>query len=179
MTLKEHYQKNVIPKLKEKFGYKNIMAVPRVKKVVVNIGIPSSQKDTKIIENVQETLRLITGQNPVARKARKSIASFKIRQGQDIGFMVTLRGNRMYDFLERLTKLTFARIRDFRGLNPNSFDANGNWSMGFRESVAFPEAAAGDTARQHGLEIVVVTTAKNKEEGLELLKGIGFPFREK
>lgn len=178
MNIKEHYQKNVIPAMKEKFGYKNSLAVPRIVKVVINSGISSASKDPKARDAVKETLRLISGQQPSARKARKSISDFKIRQGQIIGFTVTLRGRRMYDFLERLLHFTFPRTRDFRGLNPDSVDASGNFSFGFNEAVAFPETRAGEVERQHGLEITVVTDAGKIEPGYELLKLMGFPFKE-
>jgi len=164
--------------MRERFGYQNSMAVPKVLKVVLNVGIPSGSKAEHKETTVRETLRMITGQEPVARKAKKSISNFKIRKGQLIGYMVTLRGPRMYDFLERLTRLTFARVRDFRGLNPDSFDGGGNFTVGFREAVAFPEVQAGDMTRQHGLEVIVVTTAKNQDEGLALLKLMGFPFKK-
>lgn len=177
MTLKEHYLKSVIPALQARFGYKNVMAVPRMLKVVVNVGISSSQKDPKVIEGVRETIRLTTGQQPVERKARKSISNFKIRKDQTVGLMVTLRGARMYHFVEKLIKLTLPRVRDFRGLQPTSMDGRGNFTLGFREAVAFPEVRAGELDRQHGMEVTVVTNARNREEGLELLRLIGFPFR--
>jgi len=146
---------------------------------VLNVGISSGQKDQKYLETVKETLRMISGQEPQARGARKSISNFKIREGQTVGLRVTLRGPRMYHFLEKLIKVTFPRSRDFRGLSPTTFDAHGNFTLGLRESVAFPEIKAGELAHAHGIEIGVVTTAKNKEEGLALLKQMGFPFREK
>lgn len=177
MNLKEHYQKNVIPAMQEKFGYKNRMTVPRPEKVILNIGISASTKDPKAIESAKETLRMISGAQPAARVARKSISNFKIRRGQTVGLIVTLRGRRMYDFLERLIKLTLPRTRDFRGLDSRLVDRSGNLSLGLREAVAFPEAKAGEIERQHGLEITVVTNANNREEGLELLRLMGFPFR--
>ncbi len=177
MTFKENYRTSVVPALQARFGYKNIMAVPRLIKVVVNVGISSAHKDPKIIEGVRETIRLTTGQQPVERKARKSISNFKIRKGQTVGLMVTLRGNRMYHFVEKLIKLTLPRVRDFRGLQPTSMDERGNYTLGFRESVAFPEVRAGELDRQHGLEVTIVTNAHSKEEGLALLKLMGFPFR--
>lgn len=179
MNLKEHYQQSVIPAMQAKFGYRNVMAVPRLIKVVVNVGISSSLKDQKATDVVKETLRSITGQQPVPRLARKSISNFKIRQGQVVGLSVTLRGRRMYDFIEKFVKLTLPRVRDFRGLPPTLLDGKGNLSIGFREASAFPEVKAGDLERQHGLEVTIVTSAKTREEGLELLRRMGFPFREK
>ena len=179
MSLKEHFEKIVIPALREQFGYANRLTVPHIVKVVLNVGISAGNKDPKAKETIQETLRLITGQMSVAKLAKKSISNFKIRQGQTVGLMVTLRGKRMYDFLEKLVHLTFPRLRDFRGLTPTSFDERGNYSLGLRESVAFPEIKAGDSERQHGLEITVTTTAKSRKEGYALLKLMGFPFREK
>lgn len=178
MDIKEHYQKNVIPAMQEKFGYKNRLAVPRLVKVVVGAGISSGLKDQKAVDTVKDTLRVISGQEPSQRKAKKSVAGFKIRQGQVVGLMVTLRGKRMYDFLERLVNLTFPRMRDFRGLLAKGLDEHGNFTVGLHEAVAFPEIKAGDAQRQHGLEVTVVTTAKNKQEGLELLRLLGFPFRK-
>lgn len=179
MSLKEYYQKNVIPALQEKFGYRNRMATPSVVKVVLNVGIPAGAKDPKFLESAKETLRTISGQQPVERVARKSISNFKIRAGQTVGLMVTLRGARMYDFLEKLIRLALPRIRDFRGIPASSVDPRGNLTIGLREAVAFPEIKAGELERQHGLEVTVVTNAKTREVGLELLRLMGFPFREK
>lgn len=176
-NIQEHYKATVIPAMQEQFGYKNVMAVPRIIKVVLNVGVSSSLKDAKAQETIKETLRIITGQAVVARKARISISNFKIRKGQIVGFTTTLRGKRMYDFLERLINLTFPRVRDFRGLNPNSVDERGSFTVGFHEAVAFPEIKAGEIERQHGLEITVVTNAKSGEKGRALLKYMGFPFK--
>ena len=178
MTLKEHYHNQVVPALMAKFGYTNRMAVPRVLKVVLNVGISAGNKDPKFLESVKGTLRQITGQQPVERQARKSISNFKIRQGQVVGVMVTLRGPRMYDFLDKLIHLSLPRVRDFRGLQTSAVDAQGNFTLGLREAVAFPETKAGDMERQHGLEITVATNARKHETGLELLKLLGFPFRK-
>lgn len=177
MSLRENYHKKIVPALQEQFGYKNMMAVPRLVKVVLNVGVSSSLKDQKAIQAVSETLRLITGQHPVIRQAKKSISNFKVRKGQTVGFKVTLRGRRMFDFVERLVQFTLPRVRDFRGLDPNTMDKHGNLSIGFREALAFPEVKAGELEHQHGLEITVVTNAKKPEEGLTLLKLLGFPFR--
>ena len=162
--------------MREKFGFKNPMAVPRVVKIVLNVGVSSHLKDSKAQETIKDTLKTVTGQNPVAKSAKKAVSNFKIRKGQTVGMMVTLRGPRMYDFLEKLIHLTFPRMRDFRGLRSTSFDERGNFTVGLRESSAFPEIKAGDIERQHGLEITIVTNAPNREQGLELLRLMGFPF---
>lgn len=164
--------------MRERFGYKNRMEIPRVVKVVLNAGISSAHKERTMIEQVKETLRLVTGQQSVERKAKKSISSFKVRKGQTVGAMVTLRGPRMYQFLERLLSFTFPRVRDFRGLDLRLIDRRGNLNIGFRESAAFPESDAGDPARQHGLEVTIVTTAGDQEKGLALLNLMGFPFKK-
>lgn len=163
--------------MQEKFGIANRMAVPRIVKVVVHVGVSAQQKDTKVIEMMKDTLKLVTGQTPVERTAKKSISNFKIRKGQVVGFMVTLRGARMYDFLEKLIHLTLPRMRDFRGLQGTSFDEHGNFSIGLRESMAFPEIKAGDLERQHGMEVTVATNAHTREEGRALLTLFGFPFK--
>lgn len=178
-NLKEHYNKIVIPAMQAKFGYKNILAVPRIRKVVLNVGLGSALKDQKFLESARDTLRIITGQTPTERKARKSIANFKIRKGQTIGLAVTLRGLRMYHFIERFINLALPRVRDFRGLDPNALDKEGNLTIGLREVAAFPEIRAGEAERQHGLEVTIVHNAKTRETGLELLRLIGFPFRAK
>ncbi len=178
MNLLEHYRKNVIPIMVGKFGYKNPMAVPKLKKVTINIGLSHGIKDPKFVEIAEETLRRIAGQQPAKTVAKKSISNFKIRKGMVVGMMIAMRGKRMYDFVEKLIKVTFPRIRDFRGISPLSFDAKGNYTVGFRENIAFPEIRPDEIERLHGLEVTVVTTAENKEEGLELLRSLGFPFRE-
>lgn len=178
MNLTEHYKKNVIPAMVAKFGYKNPMAVPKLRKVTVNVGLSHGIKDPKFIEIAEETIRRITGQQPVRTAAKKSISNFKIRKGMIVGMMVTLRGQKMYDFVEKLVKVTFPRIRDFRGVSPLSFDAKGNYTFGFRENIAFPEIRPDEIERLHGLEVTIVSTSRNKEEGLELLKALGFPFRD-
>lgn len=177
MDLKEHYQKNIVPAMQERFGYKNRMAVPKIVKVVLNAGLSSGNKDPKFFDTIKETFAMISGQQPIPRKARLSISNFKIRKGQTIGVSVTLRGSRMYDFLDKLVKLALPRVRDFRGLSVNAIDDQGNYTIGFREATAFPEVKAGAIERQHGFEITVVTSAKTKEEGLELLRLMGFPFK--
>lgn len=178
--LQTTYTKTVVPALKEKLGLRNIMQVPRVTKVVLNVGFGRHAKEEKYIESVEKTLTNITGQKPMRNKSKKSISNFKIREGQIIGASVTLRGQRMYEFLDRLIMLTLPRVRDFRGLNPESFDARGNYTLGFKEHLAFPEitgAEMGDII--HGVEITVCTSADSKESGRALLTELGFPFRKK
>lgn len=174
------YKEKVAPALKEKLGFKTVMQTPRVTKVVLNVGFGRHAKEEKYIDNVEKTLTLITGQKPIRNKSTKSISNFKIREGQVIGASVTLRGQRMYEFLDRLIMLTLPRVRDFRGLNPTSFDDRGNYTLGFKEHLAFPEITGADMGDSiHGVEITVCTTAKNKEEGRALLTEMGFPFRKK
>ncbi|PIZ95155.1 MAG: 50S ribosomal protein L5 [Candidatus Magasanikbacteria bacterium CG_4_10_14_0_2_um_filter_37_12] len=177
--LYKQYKDEVVPVLKEKFGYQNVMQVPRIEKVVLNVGYGRHTKDSAYIENVGNTLRVITGQAPVHNKAKKSISNFKVREGSPVGVSVTLRGEKMYDFLQKLVSITFPRVRDFRGIDPNSFDKQGNYAVGFKENVAFPEISVGSLDKVHGLEVIIRTTAIKKEEGLELLKGLGFPFKQK
>ncbi|MBT3539417.1 50S ribosomal protein L5 [Candidatus Parcubacteria bacterium] len=172
------YKDQVVPALKESQGYKNIMQVPKIKKVTINVGYGRSVKDKAYIENVEKTLNLISGQRAVRNKATKSISNFKIREGMEIGSSVTLRGAVMYDFLYKLINLTFPRVRDFRGLSPDSFDGQGNYAIGLKEQLAFPEIS-GDAANMiHGLQIVLTTTAKSREEGFALLEKLGFPFKK-
>lgn len=178
--LQTTYTKTVVPALKEKLGLRNIMQVPKITKVVLNVGFGRHAKEEKYIESVERTLTNITGQKPMRNKSKKSISNFKIREGQIIGASVTLRGQRMYEFLDRLIMLTLPRVRDFRGLNPESFDARGNYTLGFKEHLAFPEitgAEMGDII--HGVEITVCSTATSKESGRALLTELGFPFRKK
>lgn len=177
--LKLKHLKQVIPAMRKRFGYSNDLAVPKLEKVVINVGISSSKRDEKYLELIEDNLKRITGQKPIFTKAKKSISSFKIRQDQIVGAMVTLRGNRMYDFVDKLISVALPRVRDFRGLLNKSVDLKGNLSIGFREHLAFPEIKADEVEVIHGLEISISTTAKIKEEGLELLKLLGFPFREK
>lgn len=178
MRLKEKYTKEIMPKLQEKFGYKNNMQIPKMEKVVLNVGFGRHNKDKDYIANVVKTLTDITGQKPVLTKAKKSISSFKIREGMTIGATVSLRGERMYDFVEKLVNLTFPRVRDFRGISNKGIDRTGNFTVGIKESSAFGEVKAEDLEKIHGLEISIATTAKNREEGLELFTLIGFPFKK-
>ena len=172
------YKTEVIPALKEEFGFKNIMQVPKVQKIIINVGVGKFVKETGYIDNVEKTLQKITGQKPTRNKAKKAISNFKIRAGMDVGVSVTLRGKRMYDFLEKLTGVTFARIRDFRGITDKGFDRQGNFSYGFKENMPFPEIKPEEIDKTHGLEVVVVTNAINKQEGKSLLKHLGFPFKK-
>jgi len=178
MTLKEIYQKKVVPELKKEFGYKNNMQVPKLDKVVLNVGLGKGLKDASFIENVESTLTRITGQKPLKTKAKKSISNFKIRQGMTIGMKVTLRGQRMWDFVEKLIKTTLPRVRDFRGLDAKALDLHGNLNIGIKEHLAFPEIKADEIEKLHGLEIAVVTTAYSKAESKSLLLALGFPFKE-
>lgn len=178
-VLYQTYKTVVVPKLKERMGYTNIMQVPRIEKVVLNVGYGKRAKENAFIERIEETLRRISGQKPVRNKAKKSISNFKLREGVEIGSSVTIRGDRMYDFLYKFIHLTLPRVRDFRGLNPRSFDGRGNYTIGFKEHLAFPEIG-GDSADQiHGLEVTISTSATKNEDGKALLEEMGFPFRKK
>jgi len=176
--LQEKYQKVIMPALREKFGYKNNLAIPRVAKVVVNVGTGPGLKDAKYNEVVENTLMRITGQRPVKTAAKKSISNFKIREGLIVGMMVTLRGKRMYDFIDKLVNITFPRVRDFRGLDAKSIDGKGNLNIGFREHISFPEIKSDEIEKIHGLQVTIATTAKTREEGQELLKLLGFPLNK-
>ena len=182
-NLKEKYIKEVVPKMEEKFGYKNNMAVPRIKKVVINVGFgrqmsnKTSEEKKKIYKLILEDLSLITGQRMILRNAKKSIASFKIRQGMPVGGIATLRGRKMYDFIERLINIALPRSRDFKGIDPKSVDGAGNLTIGIKEHIIFPEVSPEKAKQIFGFEITVTTDAKNREEGLELLKLIGFPIK--
>ncbi|MFH1890413.1 MAG: 50S ribosomal protein L5 [Candidatus Kuenenbacteria bacterium] len=176
--LKEKYIKEVVPAMKEKFGYRNNLAVPKIDKVVLNVGISVSKGDKNFFELVARTLSRITGQKAVFIKAKRSIASFKIREGNIIGAKVTLRNEKMYSFLIKLIDLTLPNVRDFRGLNIKSVDKGGNLTIGFKEHIIFPEISADEVENVHGLEAVIATTAKTMQEGQELLKLIGFPFQK-
>lgn len=179
MDLQKHFSENITPAFMEQFGYKNVFQVPKVKKISVNVGINSQIKERdKLFEVAADTLKKITGQSPVKRLARKSISGFKIRKGMPVGLSATLRGKRMYDFIERLNKAIFPRLRDFRGIPESTFDKDGNMTIGFRDVSPFPEVQVDAMERAHGLEVTIVTTAKNKEEGIALLKFLGFPLRK-
>lgn len=178
MRLQEKYKKQIIPKLKEKFADKNEMALPRLVKVVVNVGFGRIAKEKAQIDNIVSGLTRITGQKPILTKAKKSISSFKVRQGMIIGACVTLRGRRMYDFVEKLINISFPRVRDFRGISPKLVDRQGNMTVGFKEHLSFPEIKADEVENIFGLEICLATNAKNKEKGLELFRLFGIPFKK-
>ncbi len=174
--LQEKYNKELAKDLKEKLGIKNANAVPKLSKIVLNMGVRDVLSDKKNLEKAREILTQIAGQKPRTVKAKKSIATFKLREGDEIALMATLRGKRMYDFYQRLTSIVFPRIRDFRGVSNKSFDGKGNYTLGFAESTVFPEIDASKVDRVQGLEISFVTTAKNNEEGIALLTALGMPF---
>jgi len=175
-NLYQKYQTEIVPALKKELGYKNVMQVPKVTKVVLNVGYGRFVKEPNFADNVEKTLTRITGQKPIRTLAKKSISNFKIRENMEIGAMVTLRGRIMYEFLEKLVNITFPRVKDFHGISDHGFDRNGNFTIGFKENVAFPEIKSGEIEKVHGLQIIVNTTAKNKEEGKILLTHLGFPF---
>ncbi|MCK4437056.1 50S ribosomal protein L5 [bacterium] len=176
--LKDKYQKEILPRLKERFKYKNNLEVPRLEKIVINVGLGEAVADPKFLEAVVGELAAITGQKPIATKARKSIAGFKIRAGMTIGCKVTLRGNRMFEFFDRLVNVALPRVRDFRGISPNSFDGKGNFTLGIKEQTIFPEISYEKIPMVHGMDITLITTAKSNEEARELLKLSGMPFQE-
>jgi large subunit ribosomal protein L5 len=176
-SLKEKYIKEVRPALMEHFSYKNIMQVPRLEKVVINMGIGEGKDNPKLLEAAVKELSLITGQKPVITKAKKSVASFKLREGMSIGCKVTLRGERMYDFVNKLINVALPRVRDFRGVSPKSFDGRGNYSLGLKEQIIFPEIEYDKIEKIQGMDITIVTTARNDEEAKELLSRMGMPFR--
>ncbi len=176
--LKTHYQEKIVPKLKEQFGYTNLHEVPKVFKVTVNRGLGEASQNAKALESSIGEIATITGQKPVVTRAKKAIAGFKIRQGMPVGVMVTLRSERMYAFLDRLINLALPRIRDFRGISGNSFDGRGNYSLGIREQLIFPEIDYDTIDQIRGFDISIITTAKSDEEGRALLKEMGMPFRE-
>jgi large subunit ribosomal protein L5 len=175
--LRTHYQSKVVPALREHFRYGNAMQVPKLDKIVVNIGVGDAVQNPKLVDAAVADLTQIAGQKPVVRKARKSIANFKLREGQAIGCSVTLRGNRMYEFYDRLVSVVLPRLRDFRGLQPRSFDGRGNYNMGVTEQVVFPEIDYDKVEKVRGLDITIVTTARTDEEGRELLRLMHLPFR--
>lgn len=173
----EHYEQTVRPALLEKFGYENPLEVPRIQKIVVNMGIGEAVADSKKVDRAVDDLTVITGQKPVVVKAKKSVATFKLREGMNIGAKVTLRKKRMYEFLDRLVTIALPRVRDFRGLNGKSFDGRGNYAMGVKEQLIFPEIDYDNIDTIRGMDIIIVTTAKTDDEARELLRGFNFPFR--
>jgi len=176
--LKEKYTKDVVPALKKEFGYKNVMAVPKVHKIVVNMGLGEATSNAKIVDTGADELARITGQKPVVRRAKKSIAAFKVRKGMPIGTMVTLRGERMWEFLDRLMTIALPRLRDFKGVSPRGFDGRGNYTLGLRDQLLFPEIDYMKVDKARGMNVSVVTTAKTDEEARKLLQFIGMPFRQ-
>ena len=177
IDIKEHYQKNVVPKLTKQFNYTNALQVPRLEKVVVNMGLGEATANAKAIENGVKDLATVTGQKPIINRARKSIATFKVRKGMAVGTSVTLRGKRMHDFLAKLIHISLPRIRDFRGLSNKSFDGRGNYSLGIKEQLIFPEINYENVDAIRGMDVAIVTTARTDQEGLALLTELGMPFR--
>lgn len=174
--LKELYKNEVVPELMKKFNYKSVMQVPKIEKVIINMGISDVRENAKALENSMRDLSIITGQRAISTKAKKSIAGFKIREGMEIGCKVTLRNGKMYDFVYKLFNVALPRVRDFKGLSPNSFDGRGNYSMGIKEQLIFPEIEYDKIDKIRGMDIIIVTTAKTDEEAKELLKLLGMPF---
>jgi len=174
--LKQHYKENVVPQMMREMGYKNVMEVPRLEKIVVNVGLGEALQNAQALDHAVRDIATITGQHPVITRARKSIAAFKLRAGAPIGVKVTLRGDRMYDFLDRLCNIALPRQRDFRGVSPDSFDGRGNYTLGLREQLVWPEIDYDSIDRARGMEITIVTTAKSDEEGRRLLELLGMPF---
>ena len=175
--LKEHYRQNVVPSLLKEFGYQNPMAVPRLEKITLNVGLGEATQNPKLMDGAASELALISGQKPVITKARKSVAAFKLRAGMSIGCMVTLRGERMYEFFDRLVNMALPRVRDFRGLSTKSFDGRGNYTLGIRDQLIFPEIDYNKVEKIKGMNISITTTAKTDAEGLALLRHLGMPFR--
>lgn len=178
--LRRHYRETVVPQLTGQFGYKNALAVPRLEKIVISMGLGKAVTggEKGRMEQAEKELAIIAGQKPVRTKAKKSVAGFKVREGQETGLMVTLRGARMYEFLDRLVQLAIPRVRDFRGLNPKSFDKQGNYNFGLNEQVVFPEVDSTGVTFQQGMNVTITTTARTPDEGLALLRGFDFPFRD-
>jgi large subunit ribosomal protein L5 len=174
----EHYNKSVVPQLRKEFGYANPMAVPKVEKISLNIGLGEATANSKLMDGAVNELGAISGQKPVVTRAKKSIAAFKLREGMPIGCMVTLRGDRMYEFLDRLMNIALPRVRDFRGVSPKSFDGRGNYTLGLKEQLIFPEIDYNKVEKVKGMNISITTTAKTDAEGLALLRFLGMPFRQ-
>lgn len=175
--LKDLYLEQIVPALRKELGYENVMQVPRLEKIVVNVGLGEALQNAKALDAAVEDITIITGQRPIVTRARKSIASFKLREGNPIGVKVTLRGDRMWNFLDRLCNVALPRQRDFRGISPDSFDGRGNYSLGLREQLVFPEIDYDKIDKIRGMEITIVTTAGTDEEGFQLLRHLGMPFR--
>ena len=177
-SLRKEYNDKIVPELTKKYNYTTVMAVPKLEKIVVNMGVGDATTNSKLMEAAVEDLNKITGAKPVITKAKKSIAGFKIREGQAIGCKVTLRGDAMYTFLEKLVKISLPSVRDFRGISNKSFDGRGNYTLGIKEQIIFPEIVYDEVVKVRGMDIVFVTTAKTNEEALDLLKGFGLPFKK-
>ena len=177
-TLKELYNKEILPSLKKEYGYTSDMQVPKLEKIVLNMGVGDALADSKYLDAAVKELEVIAGQKPVITKAKKSIAGFKLREGNKIGCKVTLRGDKMYIFLEKLVKIALPRVRDFRGISKGSFDGRGNYTLGIKEQLVFPEVEYDSVIKTRGLDVVIVTTAKSNKEALSLLTGFGLPFRK-
>ena len=176
--LKEKYLNEVVPSLKEKYNYKSVMEVPKLEKIVINIGVGDATGNSKLIDAAVADLAKISGQKPVVTKAKKSIAGFKVREGQAIGCKVTLRGDKMYNFMDKLIAIALPRVRDFRGVSPKAFDGRGNYTMGIKEQLIFSEIDFDDVVKVRGMDIIFVTTAESNEESFDLLNGLGIPFRK-
>lgn len=176
--LKEQYENEIMNTLMDKFDYESVMEVPKIDKIVLNMGVGDAVSNTRNLENAVNELTLIAGQKPVVTRAKKSVASFRLREGMPIGAKVTLRGSRMYDFLDKLVSVSLPRVRDFRGVNKNSFDGRGNYTLGVKEQLIFPEISYDDVSKVRGLDIVIVTTAESDEESRELLTELGMPFQK-
>ncbi len=176
--LREHYAKTVVPSLSQEFGYKNVMAVPKLEKISINIGLGEATQNAKLMDGTVNELGAIAGQKPVVTKAKKSIAAFKLREGMAIGCMVTLRGDRMYEFFDRLVNVALPRVRDFRGVSSKSFDGRGNYTMGIKDQLIFPEIDYSKVDKAKGMNISITTTARTDAEGMSLLKSMGMPFRQ-
>lgn len=176
--LKAKYNDEIMPSLKEKYNYKSVMEIPKIEKLVINIGAGDAAHNTKLIEGAMADLEAITGQKPVITRSKKAIAGFKLREGQPVGCKVTLRGDNMYNFLDKLISISLPRVRDFRGVSPKAFDGRGNYTLGLTEQLIFPEIEYDNVVKVRGMDIVFVTTAKTDDEALDLLKGFGMPFKK-
>ena len=176
--LKEKYAKEIVPALTREFGYKNVMSVPKLEKIVINMGLGEAIQNAKILDTAVNDLATISGQKPVITKAKKSIAAFKLREGMSIGAMVTLRGDRMYEFLDRFVNIALPRVRDFRGVSPKAFDGRGNYTIGLRDQLIYPEIDFGKIDKARGMNVCIVTSAKTDEEARSLLRHLGMPFRQ-
>ena len=176
--VKAYYDKEVVPALMKKFGYKSVMQVPKIEKIVINTGLGDIKDNQKSMQIIENELKLITGQKPIYRKATKSVANFKVREGMNIGLKVTLRGKRMYDFYDKLVSIALPRVRDFRGVSDKAFDGRGNYALGFKEQLIFPEITYDQVEKIRGMDVCIVTTAQTDEEARELLRALGMPFKK-